>query len=234
MNNKVGSTTNSEDKELGYYFCKAKDGVIDAETFVGKVIFYVWNDVFKDFADEAGDLFRDEDGTLLSFNKFYEVGDDGKTKVVEDKVALFMKNLGLEPILSDIISADDVVNTTSVIKVNGIEVKRVNAIPYTAIEEYVRLHGDMPVQDIINIWAPFKQYSMRSWVVATKEELDRMAPRYANYSYKIDCADGNSIWVNKDGWMHHPTNQSYRDTISEFINAVNGAGLGITITEESI
>ena len=98
MNDKIGSTTNSEDKKLGYYFCKAKNGIIDAETFVGKVVFYIWNDVFKDFAEEAGDLFKDSDNTLLSFNKFYYVGMDGKAKVVEEKVERLLQNLGVEPI----------------------------------------------------------------------------------------------------------------------------------------
>lgn len=112
INDKIGSTTNSEDKKLGYFFCKAKNGIIDAETFVGKVIFYVWNDVFKDFAEEAGDLFRDEDNTLLSFNKFYAVGDGGKTEVLEDRVTLFMQKLGVEPINNantddDVIIKDD-------------------------------------------------------------------------------------------------------------------------------
>lgn len=31
INEKIGSTTNSEDKKLGYFFCKAKDGVISAK-----------------------------------------------------------------------------------------------------------------------------------------------------------------------------------------------------------
>ena len=97
MNDQIGSTTNSEDKKLGYFFCKAKNGVIDAETFVGKVVFYIWNDVFKDFAEEAGDLFKDVEGTL-SFNKFYTVAIDGKAKVVEEKVELLLQNLGVEPI----------------------------------------------------------------------------------------------------------------------------------------
>ena len=97
MNDKIGSTTNSEDKKLGYFFCKAKNGIINAETFVGKVVFYVWNDVFKDFAEETGNIFQDVDGTALSFNKFYTVGSDGRTVVVEDKVERLMQNLGVEP-----------------------------------------------------------------------------------------------------------------------------------------
>lgn len=232
INEKIGSTTNSEDKKLGYFFCKAQDGVISAKTFIGKVIFYLWNDVFKDY--EFGDaIFNDENGSKLSFDKFYK-SEGNKSEIVEEKVALFLKNLGVEPISTEVISTDDTVNTTSVIKVNGKEIKKINAIPYTTIEEYVNLHRDKTAQEVIDVWKPFKKYSMRSWVVANKEELDNMDARYANYSYKIDCSDGNSLWVNKDGWMHRPANPSLRDTINEFIHAVNEANLGITITEENI
>ena len=97
INEEIGILTKSEDKKLGYFFCKAKNGVIDAETLVGKVVFYIWNDVFKDFAEEAGDLFKDEEG-ILSFSRFYTVDDNGKTIVQEDKVELFLHNLGIEPI----------------------------------------------------------------------------------------------------------------------------------------
>ena len=232
INEKIGSTTNSEDKKLGYFFCKAQDGVISAKTFIGKVIFYLWNDVFKDY--EFGDaIFNNENGSKLSFDKFYK-SEGNKSEIVKEKVALFLKNLGVEPISTEVISTDDTVNTTSVIKVNGKEIKKINAIPYTTIEEYVNLHRDKTAQEVIDVWKPFKKYSMRSWVVANKEELDNMDARYANYSYKIDCSDGNSLWVNKDGWMHRPANPSLRDTINEFIHAVNEANLGITITEENI
>ena len=107
MNDKIGAATYSEDKKLGYFFCKAKDGAIDAETFVGKVVFYIWNDVFKDFAEEAGNLFKDVDGSMLSFNKFYTIGTDGKRMVVEPKIAILMQNLGVEPITTSNSTNDD-------------------------------------------------------------------------------------------------------------------------------
>ncbi len=97
INEKIGSTTSSEDKKLGYYFCKANgENIISAERFVGKVLFYLWNDVFKDY--EFSDfIFDDADGKKLTFDKFYtEAGRN--SKVVEEKVSIFLDNLGLKPI----------------------------------------------------------------------------------------------------------------------------------------
>ena len=96
INDRVYDATYSEDKKLGYFFCKANDGVISADKFVSKVIFYLWNDVFKD-SEFEGSAFRDENGEKLSFDKFYSV-DNGKVKVNEEKVELFLKNLELEPV----------------------------------------------------------------------------------------------------------------------------------------
>ena len=113
----------------------------------------------------------------------------------------------------------------------SINIDKVNAIPYTAIEEYIKLHPGKTAKEVADTWRGFKKYSMRSWIIATKEELASIPERYANYSYSISCADGESVWVNKDGWMHHPKNTALRDTIKEFIDAVNSSDLGITITE---
>ena len=104
INQRIYKATYSEDKKLGYFFCKAdNDGVIDADKFVSKVVFYLWNDVFKDMEFE-GDAFKDGENGKLSFDKFYKV-EAGKTKVVSDKVELFLKNLGLEPVAAS--SEDD-------------------------------------------------------------------------------------------------------------------------------
>ena len=94
INAEINEQTKSEDKKLGYFFCKAQDGVVKAETFVSKVIFYLWNDVFKDQAF-GSDIFRDGEDEL-TFNKFYDVNANGKAVVKEDKVELFLQNLGVE------------------------------------------------------------------------------------------------------------------------------------------
>jgi len=50
INKKIAKETSSDDKKLGYFFCKPdKNGnTISEDKFVGKVLFYLWNDVFKD------------------------------------------------------------------------------------------------------------------------------------------------------------------------------------------
>ncbi|MCR4620372.1 MAG: hypothetical protein K5633_06770 [Paludibacteraceae bacterium] len=97
--NEIASMTSSADKQLGYFFCCAKDGVIDEETFVSKVIFYLWNDVFKDYGFEDASLFRytikGEDGKDterdLTFPDFYdEDGEKVNTKRLTDFVRKVM------------------------------------------------------------------------------------------------------------------------------------------------
>ena len=94
VNKLIDSLTNSEDKKLGYFFCKAKDGEIDADLFVSKVIFYLWNDVFKDYGFDDKD-FQDEEGKILSFDRFYQ-DVNGKTNVDITTIELFLENLGVE------------------------------------------------------------------------------------------------------------------------------------------
>ena len=91
INDIINDKTSSEDKQLGFYFCKAKDNIIDAETFVSKVVFYLWNDVFKDYGFE-GEYFSDPDGGILEFRKFYNL--DGS--INGKKVEALMKNLKIE------------------------------------------------------------------------------------------------------------------------------------------
>lgn len=243
INEHIDSTTNSEDKKLGFFFCKAKDNVISSETFVGKVIFYLWNDVFKDYGFDDS-IFDDVDGSKLSFTKFYSTDSKGMTVVQKDKVERFLDNLGVEKATtisevneneetSESENKEEVIDSKTVIKVNGKQIRYTNSVPYTAIEEYVRLNPNKTAQEVVDVWEPFVKYTTHNWIIVNNESRSELSKRAANYSYKITCGDGNDVWVNKDGWMHHPDN-GLRDTIEEFIQGVNAAGLGITITEESI
>ena len=105
INAEINEQTKSEDKKLGYFFCKAQDGVVKAETFVSKVIFYLWNDVFKDQAF-GSDIFRDGEEEL-TFNSFYDVDANGKAVIREDKVEVFLQNLGVDYTLKDVTQLEE-------------------------------------------------------------------------------------------------------------------------------
>ena len=116
----INEQTKSEDKKLGYFFCKANEGIINAEAFVSKVVFYLWNDVFKD--QDVASIFNDGEEEL-TFSKFYDSDIRGRAIVKEDKVEVLLKNLGLEPLpATEEPSAEEMVkddNTPMTVVLNG-------------------------------------------------------------------------------------------------------------------
>ena len=94
INEKIAEATSSDDKKLGYFFCKPKDKnstTIDEERFVGKVVFYLWNDVFK---DEENPIFKVNEGKgEPSFDAFYKEDEAGKTIVDTAALRKFMHNV---------------------------------------------------------------------------------------------------------------------------------------------
>ena len=109
INDKIGGLTNSQDKKLGYFFCKANNGMIDAETLVGKVFFFLWNEVLKDFEQEQ-DFLKDGVNGYISFDDFYYVDNTGKTLINEDKVDILLNNLGVRETVKNM--PEDVDNPT--------------------------------------------------------------------------------------------------------------------------
>lgn len=91
INAKIGSVTDSEDKKLGYFFVKAHSTTISAETFVSKVVFYLWNDVFKDYG-LSDDEFLSPEGSVMTFPMFYDNVGEGQ-RVNETLVAAFLNNV---------------------------------------------------------------------------------------------------------------------------------------------
>lgn len=92
INEVIDVTTHSEDKKLGFFFCKAQDGVVKKETFVNKVVFYLWNDVFKvyGFKSVIFDMKGKDDKTeKITFKSFYN--EDGS--VNEETMSVFVKNV---------------------------------------------------------------------------------------------------------------------------------------------
>lgn len=187
INDKVYHATYSEDKKLGYFFCKAKDGVISADKFVSKVIFYLWNDVFKD-SEFEGDTFKDEDGEKLSFDKFYSV-ENNQVKVNGTKIVKFLSNLNLEPD-----SEDDENNSEE-----GVETEGDKKLPKTPkvfsvefpdgtvineknrFETYLKVLSKIGIEQVEKIAGEMK-YQRRNTPLVTKKQHEEIL-NDAVYSY---------------------------------------------------
>jgi hypothetical protein len=74
INPEIYTITESPDKQMGYYFAKANPttGIISQDTFVNKVLFYLWTDVFKDY-DVASVVFKNKKkNRSFRFTDFFE------------------------------------------------------------------------------------------------------------------------------------------------------------------
>lgn len=83
INSKILDVTKSEDKQLGFWFT-GESQTISISSFVNKVLFYLWNDVFKDYHDSNSPFGE------LTFQQFY-----GNAGIDDEKVKKFINNLGL-------------------------------------------------------------------------------------------------------------------------------------------
>ena len=87
VNDKILDLTESEDKQLGEFFIKPDNGnVISKERFLGKVMFYLWNEVCKD-EHKNGSFFR---AKINDKEDFFTFQDLYKKK---DLLKLFMDGL---------------------------------------------------------------------------------------------------------------------------------------------
>lgn len=227
INEKIGSTTNSEGKKLGYFFCKAQNGIISAKAFVGKVIFYLWNDVFKDY-EFVDAIFNDVDGSKLSFEKFY-TSEGLMSEIVEGKVELFLKNLKIEPIKAiedenEIIEDEDgnTVESSSrnhdKFTVNdGVECGK-NKLAIECIKEYIKLNPGITAQEVYNTWSSLG--NIVPHFIESKEQYDARTDN-SKRSDAIECS-GSLLYIAHNGYGSN----GKADTL---MNLVNEKGWGITI-----
>ena len=89
INEEIFEITKSQDKQIGNWFIDAQNSgkVISESTFVNKVIFYLWNDVFK---DEENTIFKSADGKNLTYTSFFENGTSNNlvSYILEERLKL--------------------------------------------------------------------------------------------------------------------------------------------------
>lgn len=241
VNKLIGSLTNSEDKKLGYFFCKAKDGEIDADLFVSKVIFYLWNDVFKDYGFDDKD-FQDEEGKILSFDRFYE-DKNGTTNVDIASVKQFLENLGVDEFISD--EGEEYINAnedeenedSSNPNISSPSLKRekysINnsgaygkcAVPYEAIKLYSSSHPTLPASTIIKIWSSLNIKHIPH-LIESEQDFERRGQNTKDAKFRDKA---KKLTINDE--TVYISNQFNPGRIKEFIQKVNAQDWGINIEE---
>ena len=227
----IESTTHSEDKKLGYFFAKAKDGRISVETFVSKVIFYLWNDVFKD-NETNHKAFKDNDGELLPFRKFFH--HDGT--VDTNMVIKFLQDLEVYPFESSddgtAAVSDATPNTKrqrdkSRYRVNGMDNLNKAQMTREAFRLYIGAHPDADAQTIAQAWNGLGLKDYVRHLVETEVEFNARTKDSTDSNKRateFELSNGEKIYL---------STQFGIGNIGKFMDAVNNAGWNIRIENQA-
>ncbi len=147
INAVIGSEIEQEDKKLGYFFAKAKKNaegkwIISADTLLSKVLFFIYNDVFKDYGFDY-EMFKGEDDKPMTFADYFDEHGD----TIEPRVERFVLNLGLSPLSSDETvvdeeaSGNDADYKTIKVNVNGEQKTTMTTAMIAILEDVARSHS---------------------------------------------------------------------------------------------
>lgn len=227
INGIIEDTTRSEDKKLGYFFAKANDGRITTDTFVNKVVFYLWNDVFKDNESEHK-AFKDENGNMLAFHEFFH--QDGSINT--DTVIKFLLDLEVDPFEDTNKSTDQPNNTIpnakrardkSRYRVNTTDNLNKAQMTREAFKYYIESHPDSDAQAIAQAWNGLGLKGIVQHLVETESEfLERTKDSQDSNKRAVEfiLANDEKIYL---------STQFGIGNIDKFIDAINNASWNIRI-----
>lgn len=199
VNDKVESVTQSEDKKLGYWFMGngAEQKEITVDRFVSKVVFYLWNDVFKDFGKSGNTIFKD---TFAKFHKFFDFGGNPK----EDVVKAFLDALGVKSghVEAGIPEAETPSNAIDYTKYSFDGEKKLSkkALGEKIVLKYLKQNPNLSFEQIRNIFtfdnSVETPYQYKGIIAKTEDITDERA-----YSAEQTSSDGVKYkiltWWNK-------------------------------------
>lgn len=220
VNEHIEATTQSEDKKLGYWFLARKDhNEITTELFVSKVIFYLWNDIFKDFATAGNSIFKDE---YSKFHKFFDYNGNAKSDVVKQ----FLDNLGVVSTNAENDESDSTESGKLKFSLNGGEPICQRQLAKEALEEYKKNHRNYTAQQVIDDW---KELSTGTNFIVTKSQHNarvNKTPSWEKRADKIELDNNEVVFISLHGWVPATTRA--------FVEAINAKNWGINITEVKV
>lgn len=235
----VFDATQSEDKNLGYFFAKAKNGIINAETFVSKVIFYLYTDVFKDYGF-SGDIFKGVNDDEMTFQSFYNA--DGSP--CESQIIRFIENVMFSDALPESLKATAVVDDEDVsvyeedeavgnrttsnrdkYMVNSVGSYGKCRAPFEAVKTYASINPQMTASEIAEKWTSLNVNHLPH-LVETEQQFEQRAvdstdTKFRDKAKQLVLANGEIVYV---------SNQFNPVRINELISKLATADLGVNIS----
>ncbi len=194
INDLIYDKLESEDKKLGYFFA-GNNPVIDIDCFVSKVLFYLWNDVFKD---------ADLDGTPFKNHSFYSLfNEDGSINAEE-----VVNFLGDESLSLDWVSKSNVVEEVNEGKggrdltkysINGEGPYSKSTLPFYVLN---KLSEQTPftLDELILKWKDFKpQFLYKEESYENQRQVTTNEDFVSKYN-KLPLSDGNVVYVKNNCW----------------------------------
>ena len=208
VNDRVESVTQSEDKKLGYWFMGngAEQKEITIDRFVSKVVFYLWNDVFKDFGKSGNTIFKD---SFAKFHLFFDFSGKPKVDVVKAFLdALEVKSREIELTEEELAEASN--SASSDFTLNGVQMSLID-IALNVVKNYATANPQMNAVAIKNTFIEACKGCGISHIVETDEEYRvRAASQYsANRSQTpLTLANGEVIHITTQ-WRAKKEDQNF-------------------------
>ena len=234
VNPKIDLTTGSEDKQLGFWFAKPENnGRITAEKFVSKVVFYLWNDVFKDYTTDSNNVFKTSNG-IIKFRQFFD-----KNGVSLEVLNSFLEGLGVKTIQTSTTSMDESsetmdedgnvpTNTTtqkdfSKYSINDQGSYSKGKVVFEAVKLYVENNAAMTNDEIVRTWLDLGinvPNLIETSTIHNSRIQSSSDAKVQEKSKELNIEGRESIYV---------SNQFNVNRINEFMSRVNATNWGITI-----
>lgn len=226
INPEIYSLTESSDKQMGYFFANAdpKTGIISENVFINKVLFYLWTDVFKDYAIDSKVFQSEELKRQFRFTDFF----DNKAYVEK-----FLQNLSIEPVgetdveIDTIEDEDEEGNVVPPGKrqyysINGKGKNNQRQTVLRSLREYVEQNPQLSAHEVLEKWE-----SVNPGVphfIESEEDFKARTTQYPDQSkrsWSVTVGD-EKIYI---------TNQWGAGRFSDFVQRINNSDLGIQIAE---
>lgn len=225
----IEDATHSEDKKLGYFFAKADNNVISVNTFVSKVIFYLWNDVFKDY-ESNHEAFTDENGNTLTFHKFFRSDGEVDTNVV----ITFLKKLGVDSFEVENPDEQGAIEVQpnnqrkkdhSRYSVNGFTNLNKALLTRKVLELYIKDHPSDDAATIVAAWSQLGLEKAVHHLLETEEmynERTKVSKDPNKRGVPFNLGNGEKVYL---------STQFGIGNIDRFIEAINNANWNIRISK---